>query len=406
MQSSHKITNIFYYISVGLLFFRAPEIYGLKIADIFLILTLLIFAITHKSKIVSDKGGLSFFLLFILVVFTSSSISNISSISESVLTIGRLFLGFGLTIATFNIITSTQDLNRLINTIFTSSIISTTIGIGAVALWLVGIRDHILVNLSLYGQGQLARAMPFFYDPNHYASVLTISFVFAILCFAEASRWKRRISLLFLIFLFATGMISTGSRTAMAIVILCTVLSFLFYFVFKISKKLRLVGNILIFFFGIIIIAATNGDILDLFNLEFLGRRSGAASGLSNRFDLLISTLKTWIKNPIFGGGPGVFITEGVNAGASSHNSYAGVLSQFGIFGFISIISLFILVFKQIMRRLFIERSWIVFSCLMLFISFLAWGLFLNVFVSRRFWFVIGLVLTVAHRNLDVKKIK
>jgi O-antigen ligase len=245
--------------------------------------------------------------------------------------------------------------------------------------------------------------MPFFYDPNHYASVLTISFVFAILAFAEASEWKRRIATLFLILLFATGLISTGSRTGVGVLIICIVLSLFFYLEIKANKRLRRLGILVILGVVVVVSAVLGNNISDLLDLGFLGRRKGAIAGLLNRLSLWTATLETWTEYPVFGGGPGIFIIEGADAGATSHNSYVGLLSQFGIVGFAVSIMIILLTLKQITRYCFDKMSWTSFCFLLILVSLLVWGVFLNIFVARRFWFVIGLVLSVSYRELDVE---
>ena len=184
------------------------------------------------------------------------------------------------------------------------------------------------------------RAKGLFKDANVYGPFLIPAVLYGLYRFERRHDWKQFLWLLAVVFL-SIGILLSFSRAAWGNYFICVCLYFLLPpwppFEVRVKKSLILFFLLL----PVIIFVLTHSEVSGLFD-----ERLGFQSYDTDRFGTQIASLKLAVENPL---GIGAGQTERV-LDYSTHSLYIRVLTESGLLGFFSFLSLVILTVLQSLR--------------------------------------------------------
>lgn len=226
-------------------------------------------------------------------------------------------------------------------------------------------------------------------DPNAFASycILSLSLILVL----RASKGQRAPILLTSVFMLA--ILLTGSRAAAPALIVAGLVVALTSapmrkFLTPVVPSVLITAGLMYF--------VTSGPLqVEAFDRVGTGVESQGADDI--RFLLWRTALDLWTNNPIFGVGIGQYQVAGEKflgypPGNIPHNTYLSLLAEFGIVGFIAVLSVPVLVGHQLYK---LHRTKdIVASCLLIgFLTFAVQAMTLNLENFRPFWAFLGISL-------------
>jgi O-antigen ligase len=410
------LTRLFhwnYLFSVALLLYRGPTVGSLKIADLVLATALAFFILSEYDSINIHKKFYIILSIFFVSAYVSAVISPFrlsSGVAEDFL---RLLFGFGFALMTFHFITTYQNsFEKLQHTFALAAILSSILGILAVVTFLLGFR-WTWADLLLF-DSYTPRAAPFSKDPNHYASVLTIAYILSynnVFRFFTSNQASSIIWLSVPVIL-GTGIVATGSRTGVGVLIITTILligiPLIQLIACRQSSALFVITPTLVIIFATVVSRDWVGL---LFNISPL-RSGDVTSGLRNRIDLWLTAFRIWSDYPLFGVGLNNYLKYLTARTASKvtnpHNTYMTLLAQTGILGLGAILSVFISSTIIGVRALWDDQYNYALLGLVLIIAMAAWGVFLDILTSRRLWLALGVSLSlfqICSHKTNIKKL-
>ncbi|NEU55650.1 O-antigen ligase [Halorussus sp. MSC15.2] len=373
----------------------------MKYADIVLGLAVFSYILVYRSSIIIEPKFSLSFSFFLVVVLTSLARSPVSLSGQGFLDVLRYITGFLTSLLTFNYIYRKEISFKQVRNVFViSTVVSCAIAITVSVLFLVGYQPG-WVKSMLSGVNQ-ARAKPFYYDPNQYGSVLTIGYVLSFHIVYDLYSNGKSTPLVILSGLLPSfigiGIVATGSRTGLGILILTTALFIMscIYSLTDFSIKISHFSTLIIIILSSVLVFFDR--FLYLFNMRFL-RSGSVVAGIRNRITLWKGAIVSWENYPFLGLGPNNYffgLPFEVSA-RSSHNIYVGILSQFGVVGLASSIAIIFIPLTRLGRDIICRRNVISSFVFISLSSLLFWGVFLDIYKSRQFWFLIGLALGVSN---------
>ncbi|WP_254545800.1 O-antigen ligase family protein [Halomarina pelagica] len=414
---SPKIAKYLYLLSIGFLFYRGPKFGLVKYADIAIILAAGAYLISYRRKIRLPATIPYLLTTFFLSMLISLLHSPLPLSSNSIFDIFRYVLVFVLFGMTFHYVSTAKiRFTVLRNTFLLAGLPSISLSIGAFALFQVGYTPVWVI--SFLHRPTEARTMPLFYDPNHYGSVVTIGYLFA--CHYAIAHLRKEphsvlsVSIIILPALFAFAAFTTGSRTAIGVVFTTTILLTAIFIIqaVQISVLRHVLPSAVVF--GVLLLIGYQlwlpdaiQFVLLLLRLDF--RNGGVLTSLNIRYSLWKGAFRTWIDHPLFGVGPNNYIhyipylpdewrPERANY---PHNMYLGLLAELGVTGFILAGTIIGITAKRVSKVAFhwpTSRNVITFTLLL---AMLEWGFFLDIFTSRRLWFIFGLAHAIGSQEID-----
>ncbi|HEC80202.1 MAG TPA: O-antigen ligase family protein [Firmicutes bacterium] len=270
--------------------------------------------------------------LFILTVFT---ISNINAPYPNFTKIDMM-KWFQFMVFTFLLINIADSVKK-INYIFEVYVITTAI-------------DIIYI---LYSQQFETRFGAFAFDPNYLAAITCIAFAYISSRMPIIKDNLRRLLYVILLIFIPAIIIFTQSRSGF--IVLCSIIFLYLIRVRKNWKYLLIVTLIMLIFMT---------TLPEKYTSRVLGFFSKGKKELKEepRYKLTMVAIDIFKKNPLFGGGSGAYWYEfgtkycyemyGKKKFKAVHNEYLKLLSENGLFGFLSVVILIFYSFSKIVKLL------------------------------------------------------
>ncbi len=363
-----KIDKINYYCTLfsGILFFLIPValITGPFIPDLFLViicLNLIFLSIYEKNfKIFKNK----FFIFFIIFCFVASLVSiiseNLSSLKSS-----SLYFRFGLfTIASYLIIKNNKQLLQLLFYFFL--IIFFTLFIDTLFQYffsknLLGFTYNDLNNFritSFFGKDEVLGS----YTARFFPLVIFL-FIYNTKFYSDV---KKSLLIIIIISTSFTIILFSGERTSIALFFICLIVIFLS------SQYLRKIMVIPIV--SILLISIISFSFSDKIKTRVITSTINQL-GLNSESERLVLFSKTYeghykiasnmfLEKPILGHGAKMFrfycskeenFVSVTACSTHPHNFYAQMLAELGLFGFISIFLIFIIISFFFIKNLYFQ---------------------------------------------------
>ena len=397
-MNSDDIALFSYLIAVGLLLFRGPEIGPLKVADIFILIAMISYLFRYNFQVRLPQSVFLLFGGFLVTLVVSTALSPIVILSSTILELLRYILCMSLFLMTFDYISTKKvSFDRIRRVYIIATTVSSFLAVIGFGFFLLGVRHNVLLDMIHWTASP--RMMPLYYDPNHYASVLLIGYIFLFSELFKKMKDYQIYWILFLIgviFLVIGAIVTTGSRTVLGAMIGVTVFV-IGLKVYQVQGPRVLLNSSIILFFTIILLAVKS----NVGSLLTLGVRSGTiADALQLRISLWRAASVTWYHHPLLGVGPNNFIhyiprlpeSAAPETANFPHNTYIGLLAETGIIGGV-------FGFSIVLRHITIgTREFIkspdddVIIALGALLALLVIAVFLDIFDSRRLWFIFGIV--------------
>lgn len=247
------------------------------------------------------------------------------------------------------------------------------------------------------------RTMPFYYDPNHYASVLLIGYAFLFgefFDYLDLHNYTMMLAAGGALGVVGVAIITTGSRTGLGVMVGITGLVIGLKLFQRFGTDVFVVAGVL----GVLSAGAVFALNASVMSILALGVRAETISeGLSLRFELWEAAAFTWWQNPIVGVGPGNFIHYidwlppelTPRKRAYPHNTYIGLLTGYGILGSIFAFGLVGKIVLSGARGISPTPNNQLITVFGALAGLLVVAITLDIFDSRRLWFVFGLTLAV-----------
>lgn len=401
-----RLSRWTYLLSVALLLYRGPTLGSLKIADIALIVALGLFVLSNYDAISINKDFFVLFSGFFALIWFSTVVSPFVLSPGTVEDFLRYLIGFGFALVTFHFVTSyTDGFERLQHTFSLAAILSAILGLLAVGTFFLGARWVWVVSL-LYSPA-VPRANPFFYDPNHYTSVLTIAYV---LSYSYVSGYLRgdhnSVVWLGVPVVLAVGIVAAGSRTGLGVLMVTTVMLVGRPLVQCIARRQTeiMVAVILGLVAVSSVVVMKNNILFTIFEIGSL-RQNSVSRALANRVHLWSVAFRVWSNYPLLGVGPDNYIqylttvasSWGLEKVKNPHNTYFTLLAQTGILGFGAFLLMYVRSSVIGIRTLWNDTRNYALLGVTLLVAMATWGIFLDIITSRRLWFALGLSLGLFH---------
>lgn len=397
-----RLSRWTYLLAVVLLLYRGPALGPLKIADIALIAALGLFILSNYDAISTNKNFLVLFSGFFTVIWFSIVVSPFGFSPGTIRDFLRYLIGFGFALVTFHFVTNyTDGFERLQYTFSLAAISSSILGLLAVGTFFLGVRWVWVVSL-LYSPG-VPRATPFFYDPNHYASVLTIAYVLSYnYVFGYLRGDYNSIVWLGVPVVLAVGIVAAGSRTGLGVLMITTVMLVGWSLVPSIARRqTEIIVAVVVGLVAVSSVIALKNNILSIiFEGGFL-RRISISRAFADRVHLWSVAFRVWSNHPLLGIGPDNYIrflktvadSWGLEKIKNPHNTYFTLLAQTGILGFGAFLLIYVRATLRGIRTLRNDSHNYALLGITLLVAMAAWGVFLDIITSRRLWFALGLSL-------------
>ena len=249
--------------------------------------------------------------------------------------------------------------------------------------------------------------MPFYTDPNHYASLLLVPLIFIFTYSLLAKLNKRDYALSISAFiLLASAFILTISRSAL----LALGLVFLIIPFFARKRWISAMWAVLLLL--IIPLSLFNIGVIGDVGIQTLQKyRYGVNADYDSRQDIWNSGFNMLSDNSLVGVGLNGFQYnilkyKEIDARISHkqffpHNIYLKSLTETGLIGFILFILLIGVFLRNALRNAIFCNGCLSFAILFAILGLLVQGFFLDLFTARHLWFVFALVVVVGNLGGD-----
>jgi len=407
-----KVFPVLFYLTLFSLGFRGINIFGVKIADIILLLAGFSLICERRNLRINPRIIIMFLILYFFVLV---SIFRAENFYFSVRDVFRYPLAIVMFLIVTNFVDSREKFGKVLLCTVIIGAVCSVINLGVFRLWSKGVVFSSLLHTAT--KGVEGRVEAFFYDPNHYASFLTIPGLFSILYplhHLGRKKFKKTIFWLVIPLLILGGIIVTGSRSGVVsfiIGVVAIVTIGVLYLFKRISRKDMLLTIILVIFLIGCVVALSyliekfiysHDTYMQL--ISFRKFRSGSIQrGIFKRSQLWQGCFYTFLENPVFGIGASNFINVypdiatryglGHSRGQFPHNSYLGMLAEVGLVAFIFEMLILIYVFSLALRCLRIGYDYNLSIILIsVFLSVIVNMFFLDMFYARQVWLLFGLI--------------
>jgi|APSaa5957512622_1039677.scaffolds.fasta_scaffold08499_3 putative inorganic carbon (hco3(-)) transporter len=399
-----------YLLVIFFLPFRGIDILFFKISD-FLIIILLIMLILSKKRM---KCLVPKDIIIVLVVFIAYVVLNTlfaSHFIDGLVQLIRYLLLFIFFLLSTVLIDTKRKLMKSIYVFISGALVSAVIGLVAAGAWFNGLRfngvDTFLIKIWPFLHGSELRIMPFYTDPNHYASLLLVPLIFIFTYSLLAKLNKRDYALSISAFiLLASAFILTISRSAL----LALGLVFLIIPFFARKRWISAMWAVLLLL--IIPLSLFNIGVIGDVGIQTLQKyRYGVNADYDSRQDIWNSGFNMLSDNSLVGVGLNGFQYnilkyKEIDARISHkqffpHNIYLKSLTETGLIGFILFILLIGVFLRNALRNAIFCNGCLSFAILFAILGLLVQGFFLDLFTARHLWFVFALVVVVGNLGGD-----
>ena len=405
--------GFFYYASVFMLGFRGIELKGIKIADLFIVflfLAMLYRIILKNERLRWNRKFLGLTGLVIAGVLVS--LLKVDDFTYAKLDPFRYILVGMFATSIIHYLDSKEKIIKTFKVLLLAGVISAVASLIVFSLWTAGY-EGVAPFLHHIETGEAeGRAMPFFYDPNHYGGFLIIPIIVAsyfLLTSVDRDDSKNNWLYYLVELVLITALVTTGSRSAVGAVTVAWGAIITFHLITahwdrlsfettnRLAKNLILVSLIA----AMILLWFGYSQIGKSFEVERYGKVKG---GFKTRLQLWSASLIAFGNNPIIGVGTSDFVNEYPRIARRHgfdpetqffpHNTYIGLLSELGLVGGLSGLLLIAYVFlkgwQNVIRS---SGSGLLVILLSLFTAQAAHMFFLSMFHARRLWFVFALII-------------
>jgi O-antigen ligase len=278
--------------------------------------------------------------------------------------------------------------------------VSSVTAISVFVLYNSGVQSGYIESMILSPTNP--RVMPFFYDPNHYASVLVVAIAFILSGIFDSTAVKSvsgQIIYSASLVLSIVAVLMTGSRSgigALVVVIGFTTLIKTMVSDFKYSIQKAVAVGFPTLVIALIGLAVTG--LMDSLVANVRVRTISAA--LELRISLWHAAIATWEHYPITGVGPHNFIRYLETLPDElvprrilfPHNTYLTLLSETGLLGAIVGIGIVIEQLVGGIREIISDATSELIVTVSALLALLAMAMFIDIYASRRLSFVLGVL--------------
>lgn len=219
-------------------------------------------------------------------------------------------------------------------------------------------------------------------DNNYLAAILELGIIFSAVLSISSYSKNKAISVLFALFgcFMVIAALMTGSRTFFLVMGLSAAIVFGYFLIFKKNKWLTLLITVSIVSVAVIVYMRLPSAIRDRYSLSSLFGDSDAGGGRMAIWKDIINTYGFNKSITGYGGGSSFYLTNFIyGKDVAFHNTYLSCFYENGIFGLISLVSVFTVdIVKSIKRRNLMA--------LLLIVSIATTSFFLDVFPTKFFW--------------------
>lgn len=347
------------------------------------------------SGVRSDKTKLIALVFFTLVVFGISMLST-PNIDKAIYYYKKYCEGFVFLLLAMTIIKNNEDVSEVINywAIFAALGIVIKIvvfNLGA-SSYVYSVAQNLSVSdfsveqrMSIYIEGSFAKRLLLpGDDPNYSSAGLVLPFAIALGNVVIARGWYKSLWVLCASSI-AISIVGTFSRSGMLAVSVIIILMCL------LRKKE-------IYFFAIIsagVLAAYSVVVPEIL-VRIFSIKGEVLGGGSGRYQLWQHAMSAWLDSPVFGLGLAGFYET---IGEAAHNTYLQVLSETGLVGFLSFISVVLFPIRKYFSMPEANRGNREFSLLCGFIAFAYMIGTVTYQDIKLFWFAVGVMVCLFSRK-------